>query len=192
LETFFVLKVSVVSLHFNFFHKMNVYSLQLNHSESDFLIKVRKKIASYLKNKVKKSSGFVILKNNKVENLSLEFELEISKDNIIKKNGILINEFDISDENIIRFKSFSFQNINPNINFIKGHLTINNITKIIELEAYAKIFKGENDKSKVVFELIGEINKSAFNIGLNEKVRINGKAIGKLINIEGNFEFYSN
>jgi hypothetical protein len=173
LETFFVLKVSVVSLHFNFFHKMNVYSLQLNHSESDFLIKV-------------------ILKNNKVENLSLEFELEISKDNIIKKNGILINEFDISDENIIRFKSFSFQNINPNINFIKGHLTINNITKIIELEAYAKIFKGENDKSKVIFELIGEINKSAFNIGLNEKVRINGKAIGKLINIEGNFEFYSN
>ena len=170
---------------------MNI-SLQLNHSDSDFLIKVRKKIASYLKNKVRKSSGFVILRNNKVENVSLEFELEISKENSIKKNGVLVNKVEISDENIIRFKSIAFQNINPNINFIKGYLTINNITRIIELEAYAKIFRGENEKSKVVFELIGEINKSSFNIGLNDKVRINGKAIGQLINIEGNFEFYSN
>ena len=171
---------------------MNTLSLQLNHSESDFLIKVRKKIASYLENKVKKSSGFIILKNNKVENVSLEFELEISKDNTFKKNGIVVNGLEISDENIIRFKSIAFQKINPNISFIKGYLTINAITKIIELEAYPKILKGEDKKSKVVFELVGEINKSDFNIGLNEKVRINGKVIGQLINIEGNFEFCSN
>ena len=168
---------------------MNLSSLQLNHSESDFLINVRKKINSYLKNKVKKSSGFLILKDNKIENVSLEFELEISKGNSIKKNGSLINQISNSSENIIIFKSISFQNINPNINFIKGYLTINNITKIVELEAYAKISKEENEKYKVIYELVGEINKSDFNIGINEKVRINGKAIGKQINIEGNFEF---
>lgn len=170
---------------------MNALSLQLNHSESDFLIKVRKKITSYLKNRVKKSSGYVIVKNNAIENVSLEFELEISKENEIKKNGIIINNIAVSNENIICFKSLSFQKINPNINFIKGHLTINNITKVIELEAYTKIIKEKNEKSKVVFELIGEINKSDFSLGLNEKVRINGKAIGKQINIEGNFEFYN-
>ena len=170
---------------------MNALSLQLNHSESDFLIKVRKKITSYLKNRVKKSSGYVIVKNNAIENVSLEFELEISKENEIKKNGIIINNIAVSNENIISFKSLSFQKINPNINFIKGHLTINNITKVIELEAYTKIIKEKNEKSKVVFELIGEINKSDFSLGLNEKVRINGKAIGKQINIEGNFEFYN-
>ncbi|WP_338375838.1 YceI family protein [uncultured Flavobacterium sp.] len=170
---------------------MNALSLQLNHTESDFLIKVRKKITSYLKNRVKKSSGYVIVKNNTIENVSLEFELEISKENEIKKNGIIINNIAISNENIISFKSLSFQKINPNINFIKGHLTINNITKVIELEAYTKIIKEKNEKSKVVFELIGEINKSDFSLGLNEKVRINGKAIGKQINIEGNFEFYN-
>lgn len=170
---------------------MNAINLQLNHTESDFLIKLRKKITSYLKNRVKKSSGYVIVKNNTIENVSLEFELEISKENEIKKNGVLVSNNGISDENIITFKSISFQKINPNINFIKGYLTINNITKIIELEAYTKIIKQKNEKSKVVFELIGEINKSDFSLGLNEKVRINGKAIGKQINIEGNFEFYN-
>lgn len=171
---------------------MNVSSLQLNHNESDFLIKVRKKITSYLQNRVRKSSGFVTLKDNSIENVSLEFELEISKDNIIKRNGILINDLEFNDENIISFKSTSFQKINSNINFIKGQLTINNITKTIELEAYINVLKESDEKSKVVFELIGEINNSAFNIGINEKVRINGKAIGKQINIEGNFEFNSN
>ena len=170
---------------------MNAINLQLNHTESDFLIKLRKKITSYLKNRVKKSSGYVIVKNNTIENVSLEFELEISKENEIKKNGVLVSNNGISDEIIITFKSISFQKINPNINFIKGYLTINNITKIIELEAYTKIIKQKNEKSKVVFELIGEINKSDFSLGLNEKVRINGKAIGKQINIEGNFEFYN-
>lgn len=169
---------------------MNALSLQLNHTKSDFLIKVRKKITSYLKNRVKKSSGFVIVKDNTIENVSLEFELEISKENEIKRNGILVNSIATSNENIISFKSLSFQKINPNINFIKGYLTINNITKVIELEAYTKIIKEKNEKSKVVFELIGEINKSDFSLELNEKVRINGKAIGKQINIEGNFEFY--
>lgn len=171
---------------------MNISSLQLKPSETDFLIKVRKKITSYLQNRVNKSSGVLTLKNNTIENVSLEFELEISKDNEIKKNGILINDVTISKENIVSFKSISFENVNENINFIKGHLTINNITKVIELEAYPKIIKQKNEKSKVVFELIGEINKSAFGLGLNERIRINGKAIGKQINIEGNFEFYSN
>ncbi len=169
---------------------MSALSLQLNHTESDFLIKVRKKITSYLKNRVKKSSGFVVVKDNAIENVSLEFELEISQENEIKRNGILIDNSIVANENIIRFKSLSFQKINPNINFIKGHLTMNNITKVIELEAYTKIINEKNEKSKVVFELIGEINKSDFGLGLNEKVRINGKAIGKEINIEGNFEFY--
>lgn len=110
---------------------MDVLSLPLNHRESDFLIKVRKKITSYLQNRVKKSSGFVVLKDNAIENVSLEFELEISKDNVIKRNGILIDDKTFSKENTIRFKSIAFEKINPNINFIKGHLTINNITQII-------------------------------------------------------------
>lgn len=170
---------------------MKPLSLQLNHSESDFLIKLRNKITSYLHNNVKNSSGFVTIKDNVIENVSLEFELEISDKNEIKKNGIVINNANTTLENLITFKSLSFQKINPNINFIKGYLTINNITKIIELEAYTKLVHEKNRKSKVVFELIGEINKSDFSLGLNEKVRINGKAIGKQINIEGNFEFYN-
>jgi polyisoprenoid-binding protein YceI len=35
----------------------------------------------------------------------------------------------------INFNSTSFQNINNNINFLKGELTINNITKVVELDA---------------------------------------------------------
>lgn len=170
---------------------MNVSNLQLNHDYSDLFIKVRKRINSYVSNKVKKSSGFVILKDDKVENVSLEFELEIYKDSIIIKDKIQKDTID-SFNNIVSFKSFSFQNINPSINFIKGYLTVNNITKIVELEAYSKISKEKNEKYKVVYELVGEINKSAFDLDTKESVKINGKAIGKLINIEGNFEFFSN
>lgn len=164
---------------------MNVCSLQLNQKESDFLINVRKKSASYLTNRLINSSGFVILKNNIVENISLEFELEI-----LKKNEFFKNDLEIYNQNKIHFKSISYQNINPNVNFIKGYLTINKITKIIELEAYIKVLLDADNKSKVVIELIGEINKKAFNIGVNEKISINSKTIGNIINVEGNFEFY--
>ena len=170
---------------------MQVLSLELDQNQSNFFIKVRKNIASYLKNKIQHSSGFVIINDNKVENVSLVFDLIIDDENSIKRfdsRGFLKKK----KNPFIHFESISFQRINDNISFIKGYLTINEITHIIELEAYVKTETQKRGTSKVVFDVVGDINKKDFGLGIDEQVSINGLAFGKNINIEGNFEFLSN
>ena len=170
---------------------MQVLSLELDQNQSNFFIKVRKNLASYLKNKIQHSSGFVLVRNQKVENVSLQFDLVIEAENKIKytdSKGFL----KLRKNSSIHFQSVSYQRINDNISFIKGYVTINNITKMVELEAYVKTEKIRNGKSKVIFDVVGEINKKDFGLGVDEQVTINGFAFGKNINIEGNFEFLSN
>lgn len=170
---------------------MQVLSLDLNQNQSNFFIKVRKNIATYLNNKIQHSSGFLELRNNKVENVSLQFDLVIEDDYKIKRfdsKGFLKK----GRKSAIHFESISFQRINDHINFIKGNLTINGVTKVIEIEAYVTTEEQRKGKSKVIFDLVGEINKKDFGLGVDEQVSINGVAFGRNINIEGNFEFLSN
>ena len=42
-------------------------------------------MASYLKNNIKYSSGFAVVANNKVENISLKFKLEVDDDSLKEK-----------------------------------------------------------------------------------------------------------
>lgn len=170
---------------------MHVLSLELDQNQSNFLIKVRKNIASYLKNNIKYSSGFAVMRNDRVENVSIQFDLEIEDDNRIKRintKGFLTRKKNAT----VHFESLSYQRINDDISFIKGQLTINEVTKIVELEAYVKTEENRKGKSKVVFDIVGEINKKDFGLGIDERASINGVAFGKNINIEGNFEFLSN
>lgn len=169
---------------------MQVLSLELDQNQSNFFIKVRKNLASYLKNNIKYSSGFAVVANNKVENISLKFKLEVDDDSLKRKDrkGFLKGR----KKSFVQFESISYQRINDNISFIKGYVTINEITKMVELEAYVKTEKIRNGKSKVIFDVVGEINKKDFGLGVDEQVTINGFAFGKNINIEGNFEFLSN
>jgi polyisoprenoid-binding protein YceI len=169
---------------------MQVLSLELDQNQSNFFIKVRKNLASYLKNKIQHSSGFAVVANNKVENISLKFKLEVDDDSLKRKDrkGFLKGR----KKSFVQFESISYQRINDNISFIKGYVTINEITKIIELEAYVRTEKPTKGKSKVVFDVLGEINKKDFNLGVDEQVTVNGIAFGRNINIEGNFEFLSN
>lgn len=170
---------------------MQVLSLELDQNQSNFFIKVRKNLASYLKNKIQHSSGFVLVRNQKVENVSLQFDLVIEAENKIKytdSKGFL----KLRKNSSIHFQSVSYQRINDNISFIKGYVTINNITKMVELEAYVKTETQKRGTSKVVFDVVGDINKKDFGLGVDEQVSINGLAFGKNINIEGNFEFLSN
>ena len=169
---------------------MQVLSLELDQNQSNFFIKVRKNLASYLKNKIQHSSGFAVVANNKVENISLKFKLEVDDDSLKRKDrkGFLKGR----KKSFVQFESISYQRINDNISFIKGYVTINNITKMVELEAYVKTETQKRGTSKVVFDVVGDINKKDFGLGVDEQVTINGFAFGKNINIEGNFEFLSN
>ncbi len=170
---------------------MQALSLELNQNQSNFFIKVRKNIASYLKNKIQHSSGFAVVRNDVVENVSIQFDLVIEVDNRIKRidaNGFMKRN---KNENV-HFETISYQRVNDSISFVKGKLTMNGITKIVELEAYVKTEEYKKGKSKVVFDIVGEINKKDFGLGIDERASINGVAFGKNINIEGNFEFLSN
>ena len=127
----------------------------------------------YLKNNIYNSNGFITMKNNKVENLYLEFDLELSENNIIKY--IAAHSFEVERKQpVIHFKSISFEKINDEISFVTGLLTINKVTKTIELEAYYKIISNKNGKSKVYFDVVGEINKNEFGISIDNRIRING------------------
>lgn len=186
-----VLKVSCIHLYHQNNITMQVLSLELNQKQSNFFIKARKNLASYLKNTIQHSSGFMEIRNDVIENVFIRFDLEIEDDHrIVRKDfkGFLRR----SKNEKVHFESLSFQRINDNISFIKGELTINKITKIVELEAYLKKEENRKGKSKVVFDIVGEINKKDFGLGLDERISINGVGFGKNINIEGNFEFLSN
>ena len=162
--------------------------LSLNQEQFSFFIRARKNISFYLKNNIYNSNGFITMKNNKVENLYLEFDLELSENNIIKY--ISAHSFEVERKQpVIHFKSISFEKINDEISFVTGLLTINKVTKTIELEAYYKIISNKNGKSKVYFDVVGEINKNEFGISIDNRIRINGKILGKNIKVEGFFEF---
>ena len=86
-------------------------------------------------------------------------------------------------------KSTSFQKINSNINFLKGNLTINNITKMVELEAVLAGIETSKGVSKAVFEIFGDINRDEFEIVNDHNHNLGVLNIGKKINLLANIEF---
>ncbi|MFD2908796.1 YceI family protein [Flavobacterium ardleyense] len=169
---------------------MQALTLKLNKDQSYFLIKIRKNIDSYLKNKIDNSSGFVVVKDNTVSSVSLQFDLILEDDNKITR----LDSQGLSKrrkETFLQFKSLSYERINDDLSFLKVSVTLNDITKIVELEAFVKTEIHQTGPSKVVFEIVTEIDKKDFGLGVDEQISINGLAFGKNINATGNFEFLS-
>jgi len=100
----------------------------------------------------------------------------------------LIDFFDYDETPVIQFKSTSFQKINKNINFLKGHLTIRNITKEVELDTEFIGYNNYNGVQKASFEITGNINRQDF--GLNSNY--GGYAMGSDIKLIANLEFTHN
>ncbi|WP_395065100.1 YceI family protein [Flavobacterium sp.] len=92
---------------------------------------------------------------------------------------------------MVTFKSTSFEKINKDINFVKGNLTINNITKVIELDAKIVELESNTTSSKVLIEILGEIKRQDFGLYSNSNLENNGLLIGSNINITANLEFLS-
>jgi polyisoprenoid-binding protein YceI len=90
------------------------------------------------------------------------------------------------------FKSISYEKINDNINFVKGYLTINNITKVVELDAKIVELENTNTSSKVLVEIIGEINRLDFGLFANSNLQNNGLLMGYNLNLTANLEFTTN
>lgn len=160
---------------------------------SDVLIKSRHSLISYMPGNKSNFKGHVAIQNDEVEDASIEFSLNVNdkETNSIQKNKDLkfIDLFDEDEAPLIQFKSTSFQKINKNINFLKGFLTIKNITKVVELDTEFIGFNNYNGVQKALFEITGNINRKDF--GLNYNVlSLNGShPIGKDIKLIANLEF---
>ena len=172
---------------------MTTSKWSLNSNQSDVLIKARHSIIAYLISKINKFKGSIAIKNDELEDASVEFMIDINSrtgkleefDTNLKLNDLL----DTNKYPTISFKSISFQKVNANINFLKGYLTINNITKIVEFDAVLTELETNQNFSKALFEIMGKINRKDFGLSPVAFNESGGVAIGSNINLIANLEF---
>jgi polyisoprenoid-binding protein YceI len=165
----------------------------IDSSQSDVMIKNRHSIIAYLDGTINKFKGHVDIEDNELEDASIEFALDVNNtdtkleqiDTHLKLNDF----FDTNEYPVITFKSTSFQKVNKNINFLKGNLTIKNITKIVELDAEFIGINTDNGVKKAAFEIIGKINRKDFDLKFNSFTQTGGLAIGQDIKLIANLEF---
>ncbi|HKO76641.1 MAG TPA: YceI family protein [Flavobacterium sp.] len=160
---------------------------------SDVLIKSRHSLIGYMPGNKNNFKGHVAIQNDEVEDASIEFSLNVKdkEANSKQKNKDLkfIDLFDEDEDPLIQFKSTSFQKINKNINFLKGLLTIKNITKVVELDTEFVGFNNYNGVQKASFEITGNINRKEFGLNYNILSSNGGHPIGKEIKLIANLEF---
>ena len=165
----------------------------IDSDQSDVLIKIKHSIVAYISGTTNKFQGNVEIKNDTVENAFVEFSLDVNNSDSKLEwidTPLKINDFiEINEYPIINFKSISFQKVRQNINFLKGNLTVRNITKVIELDAHFLGYNFYNGIKKASFEVKGKISRKDFDLKSNSIFQIDGIAIGQDLSIEANLEF---
>lgn len=165
----------------------------INSNQSDVIIKAKRTVNTYLVSNKSDFNGSIAIKDDTLEDASVEFMLDLNA------NTDFFNAYNhlpgwntgakIKQPLAIRFKSTSFQKINSNINFLKGYLTINNITKIVELEAVLAGLETSSGVTKAVFEIFGDINRQDFEIADESHYNLGVLNIGRKLNLMANIEF---
>ncbi|NRT13488.1 YceI family protein [Flavobacterium sp. 14A] len=173
--------------------QMNTTKWSLNSNQSDVLIKARHSIIAYISGSLNKFKGSIDIHDNEVEDACVEFVLDIKNQESRLKNidsPVYLNEYlDSNTFPNITFRSTSFQKISANINFLKGNLTVNNITKTVELDAQLVNITTQNGIRTAVFEVTGEIKRNDFNLNANAYHHTNGISLGQDISLIATLEF---
>ncbi|MFM9988164.1 YceI family protein [Flavobacterium sp.] len=174
---------------------MTAANWDIDSRQSDVILRARHSIIAYLASSINKFKGSINVKNDELEDASVEFEIDVNhkigKLEKMETNFKLKDLFDTTQNPIISFKSTSFEKVNANINFIKGYLSINNVTKIVEFDAVLIDLETYNGTSKATFEVVGKINRKDFGLSYNLFSESNGIMIGQEITINANLEFLS-
>lgn len=172
---------------------MTATNWTINSNQSDVIIKAKRTVNTYLVSNKSDFNGSIAIKDDTLEDASVEFLLDVNANNEFFKAYNYLPDWNgganIKQPLTIRFKSTSFQKINSNINFLKGNLTINNITKMVELEAVLAGLETINGVTKAVFEIFGDINRQEFEIVQDNYHNHGVLNIGKKINLLANIEF---
>ncbi|HEY6144045.1 MAG TPA: YceI family protein [Flavobacterium sp.] len=156
----------------------------INADQSDVLIKVKDSTITYLGGTTNHFNGFVSIEEDEIEDASVEFSLD-SNTFPSQKRDLKSN----TKKPIIRFKSTSFQKIKNNINFLKGYLTIKDVTKMVELDAEFIGINNYNGVKKAAFEIKGDINRNDFGLDQNFNYSEQQFGLGKNLKLVANLEF---
>lgn len=165
---------------------------KVNSNQSDVLIRMRHSIIAYLGGSFNSFQGHANFKGNEIEDATIAFSLDVkNRESKLEQfsNYLKLNDFfDVNQYPTISFKSTSFQKINKNINFLKGDLTIKNITKSVELDVEL-IENDYIDGKKLAVELTANINRKDFELAYNSFHTNNGLTTGQDIKLVANVEF---
>ena len=168
----------------------------LNVNQSDFMVRAKNSIIAYLDSSFNQLSSSIDIENNQLTNANLEFVLDVNKKEgkleHIDSNLKLRDYMNLQEYPLVEFKSISYEKTNENINFVKGYLTVNNITKVVELDAKIVELENTSNSSKVLVEIFGEINRHDFGLFSNSNLQNNGLLIGYNLNLTANLEFTTN
>jgi polyisoprenoid-binding protein YceI len=160
----------------------------IDSNASDVIIKSRHSLIDYMSGNKNNFKGHVAIENDQVEDASIEFLLNVNNKNT-QNDFKLIDFFNYDETPVIQFKSTSFQKINKNINFLKGYLTIKNITKVVELDTEFIGYNNYNGVQKASFEITGNINRKDFGLNYNPYSNHGGHAAGSDIKLIANLAF---
>lgn len=163
----------------------------IDSDQSDVLIKMKDTTITYLGGVTNHFDGFVSIDEDEIEDAQVAFFLDSNTFTSQKreesqqlKSNLLSNK-----KPLIRFKSTSFQKIKNNINFLKGYLTIKDITKMVELDAEFIGIKHYNGSKKAAFEIKGNINRKDFGLDKNFNNSKGKLGFGKDLKLIANLEF---
>lgn len=166
---------------------------KVNSKQSDVLIRMRHSIIAYLGGNLDTFQGYASVNNNEIEDATIAFTLDVkNRETKLEQfsNYLKLNDFfDVNQYPTISFKSTSFQKINKNINFLKGDLTIKNITKSVELDVELIERDYINGEQKIAVELTADINRKDFGLAYNSFHSNNGLTTGQDIKLVANLEF---
>lgn len=166
---------------------------RVNSTQSDVLIRMRHSIIAYLGGSFNNFQGYADFNNDEIENATIAFSLDVkNRESKLEQfsNYLKLNDFfDVNQYPTISFKSTSFQKINKNINFLKGDLTIRNITKTVELDVELIETDYLNGEKKLAFELTADINRKDFGLFYNSFNVNSGLTTGQDIKLVANVEF---
>ncbi len=166
---------------------------KINSKQSDVLIRMKHSIIAYLGGTINNFQGHANFNNNEIEDATIAFSLDVkNRESKLEQfsNYLKLNDFfDVNQYPTISFKSTSFQKINKNINFLKGDLTIKNITKSVELDVEVIEREYINGEQKLAVELTADINRKDFGLAYNSFNSNNGLSIGQDIKLVANVEF---
>lgn len=163
----------------------------IDSNQSDVLIQMKDSTITYLGGETNHFDGFVSLEENEIEDASVEFSLDSNTFTSQKSTTALQtkNKNVSTKKPLIRFKSTSFQKIKNNINFLKGYLTIKDVTKMVELDAEFIGINNYNGSKKAAFEIKGDINRNDFGLDKNFNNSKEKNRLGKNLKLVANLEF---